>query len=90
MASYWLLTHAPVSIKQIELLFPVQGHTFLPCDRVFKTLEKKLRKIIYSPEEYYNVFSLQRTVEIVEFLFLFFIRIKNKMSYKYNSIDFYF
>ena len=23
MASYWLVTHAPISVKQIELLFPV-------------------------------------------------------------------
>ena len=44
MASYWLITHAPVSVKQIELLFSVRGHTFLPCDRVFGTPEKKLRK----------------------------------------------
>ena len=43
MASYWLITRAPV--KKIELLFPVRGHTFLPCDRVFGTLCHTAKKI---------------------------------------------
>ena len=44
MMSYWLITHA-VSIKQTELLFPVRGHIFLRCDRVFGTLEKEIEGI---------------------------------------------
>ena len=66
MASYWLITHAPISVKQIELLFPIRRHTFLSCDRVFGMLKKKLRKMerIYSPEEYYNIFSSQGTIKI--------------------------
>ncbi|GFR98555.1 4-diphosphocytidyl-2-C-methyl-D-erythritol kinase [Elysia marginata] len=33
-------------------------HTFLPCDRVFGVLEKKIRRIerIYSPDEHHNIF----------------------------------
>ena len=65
---FWLLRHAPILVKTIELLFPVRGHTFLPCERAFGILEKKLKKIeqIYSPEEYYNVYSTQGKVEIAE------------------------
>ena len=55
--------------NKLSLSFQFEGntfHTFLPYDRVFGTLEKKLRKMerINSPEEYYNVFSSQRTVKI--------------------------
>ena len=28
--SYWPITHAPASVKQIELLFLIRGYTFLP------------------------------------------------------------
>ena len=68
VAGIWLLRHAPILVKTIELLFPFRGHAFLPCDRVFGTLEKKLKKIeqIYSPEEYYNVYSTHGKVKISE------------------------
>ena len=29
----------------VELVFPVRGHSFLPCDRMFGNIEKELKKI---------------------------------------------
>lgn len=41
--SKWLLEHQ--NIKAIELVFPVTGHSFMPADRQFGIVEKKLRKM---------------------------------------------
>lgn len=43
MLSKWL-TEAPQNIKQIELVFPVVGHSYIPPDRVFAKIEKKVRR----------------------------------------------
>ena len=65
MAAFWLQKNAPAHVKLVELLFPVRGHTFLPCDRVFGNLEKKLRlqERIYSPDEYWQFFEEHGTVK---------------------------
>lgn len=43
----------------IELVFPVRGHSYLPCDRLFGRISKELRRMdtIYFPQEYHAVFS---------------------------------
>lgn len=64
MTMYWLHNHAPKHIKQVELLFPVVGHSFLPPDRVFGMNEKAIRKkeVIFTPSEYVNIFKEHATV----------------------------
>lgn len=40
--AFWL--HKSSNIKQIIMYFPVRGHSYLPADRIFGQLEKKLRR----------------------------------------------
>lgn len=59
MLSTWFLTLAPVHLDTLEMIFPIVGHSFLPADRVFANIEKKIKKkdVITSPDEYTNLFS---------------------------------
>lgn len=52
MISMWLDSHAPNHIKEVEIVYPVTGHSFIPPDRVFGNIEKVFRKseVILSPE----------------------------------------
>ena len=51
MISYWLHNKAPPHIQTVELDFPVTGHSFIPPDRVFGTIEKVINKeILLSPK----------------------------------------
>lgn len=45
--------------KAIRHFFPVRGHSFLPCDRDFGALKRRLRKTdrIYTPQQYGELFS---------------------------------
>ncbi|KAF2892406.1 hypothetical protein ILUMI_13761 [Ignelater luminosus] len=47
------------NIKEIEVIFPEGGHSYLPADRVFGRLERELRKQekIVLPEEYVNIYN---------------------------------
>lgn len=58
MIQSWLF-EAPDHIKMAELIFPVRGHSFLPCDRVFGRIEKELRTrdAILDPADYHEIFS---------------------------------
>lgn len=51
-------------ITNIEVIFPVRGHSFIPPDRVFGHIERDIRKkeIILEPEEYMNIISQYATV----------------------------
>ena len=62
MCSKWLLEHP--SIKSIELVFPVTGHSYLPADRVFGNREKLFRKMytIVEPKQYLDIISQQSTI----------------------------
>ncbi|XP_069354654.1 uncharacterized protein [Maniola hyperantus] len=62
MLSQWLLKN--VSVKRIEIIFPVTGHSFMPPDRVFGNIEKVLKKreVIIQPEEYCDIISSNATV----------------------------
>lgn len=64
MASKYLMDHAPDRIKMIEIVFPIVGHSFLPPDRVFAQIEKKIKKVesIPGPDCYENFFKEQATV----------------------------
>ena len=59
-----LLTQASTQINKICLYYPVPGHSYMPPDRVFGVIEKKLRKIetIIHPEQYLKIFSESGTV----------------------------
>lgn len=53
-----------VSIKKIELVFPVTGHSYMPADRVFGNIEKEIRKVevITEPSEYVTTISKYATI----------------------------
>lgn len=57
MLSKWLISSAPENVKAVQVIFPIVGHSFIPPDRVFAQIEKKLKKIeiIIKPEEYEDV-----------------------------------
>lgn len=59
MASSWMKRTAPNTLKTLELLFPVTGHSYIPPDRVFANIEKKIRRkdTIIRPEEYFQIFE---------------------------------
>jgi len=42
--------------KTVTHYFPIRGHSFLPCDRDFGCIKRRIRKIdrIYIPEEYFK------------------------------------
>lgn len=64
MCSKWLSERAPEHIQNIEVIFPVVGHSFLPADRVFGNIEKGIKKleVITQPETYLELFSKNGTV----------------------------
>ncbi|CAG4933924.1 unnamed protein product [Parnassius apollo] len=43
MVMKWLL-ETTTNIKQVEIIFPVTGHSFLPANRVFPLNERKIKK----------------------------------------------
>lgn len=64
MLCSWFRNNAPANIKEIQLVFPITGHSFLPPDRVFANIEKDIRKseVIVSPEEYVSKIARFATV----------------------------
>lgn len=64
MLGHWLSKNAPTNIQNINLIFPVVGHSFLPPDRVFGRIEKVVRKqdTIIHADEYAKIFSNFGTV----------------------------
>lgn len=55
----WLHKKTANNLKYIQLYFPVRGHSYLPPDRLFGRVEKKIRKYeeIVLPEEYQKIYS---------------------------------
>lgn len=49
----------------IVLQFPVRGHSFLPCDRLFSVIEREKRRVekVQSYTEWQNIISQRFTVE---------------------------
>lgn len=60
----WLLGNH--NIKSIEIVFPVTGHSYMPADRVFGVIEKKLKKldIIIHPDNIKEIIA--ETATLVE------------------------
>nr|CAH7714163.1 unnamed protein product [Callosobruchus chinensis] len=65
MCAKWLANDAPKHIQTINLIFPVTGHSFLPPDRVFGQIEKKLKKMdtLTDVNDYYKIFENFGTVK---------------------------
>lgn len=65
MLCSWFKNNAPANIEEIQLVFPMTGHSFLPPDRLFGNVEKDIRKseVIISPEEYVNKIGRFATVK---------------------------
>lgn len=64
MVAFWVLKKAPETVKRVEYIFPMVGHSFLPPDRVFGRIEKEVKKeaVIIDPEEYTKIFARHGTV----------------------------
>lgn len=52
---------SPVAVKEVKLIFPVVGQSYLSSDEVFGTIEKELckREVMIKPENYHIVFDRQ-------------------------------
>lgn len=63
MLMQWLyMTNS--AVQEIHVIFPIVGHSFLPPDRIFGRIEKRVRKkeVIIDPKEYRSIFSEYATV----------------------------
>ena len=62
--SLWRYLIRTGKFDEIIHIFPISGHTMLPCDRDFGQIEKVLRKHehIYTPEEYGKLIARARHV----------------------------
>lgn len=45
MIAYWFAIFAPLHIEEVMIVYPVTGHNFIPPDRVFGRIERKLKKM---------------------------------------------
>lgn len=65
--TYWLHKESPPPVRNIVLYFPVRGHSFLPADRVFGRVEKKLRKVeeVLDPAGYHGIYKEVAAVRIL-------------------------
>jgi hypothetical protein len=65
-------------IRKITHHYPVPGHSFLPCDRCFGIIEKKLRNIerVFVPDEYHvhisNASKQFKTIHVTQEMILDF------------------
>lgn len=59
MLCKFLIDSAFTSLKRIQLVFPVVGHSFIPSDRVFGHTEKDIRKhaSLLTDEDNMNIFK---------------------------------
>lgn len=64
MCSKWLMSNAPPQIKEINIIFPMVGHSFLPPDRVFAKIEKEIKtmSVISDPHSYVEIFKKHGSV----------------------------
>lgn len=63
----WFSNAAPTALQEIRVTFPVRGHSFLPADRAFGRLEKKLRvmEVILNEQEYLKIYEEVGTVKVL-------------------------
>lgn len=59
MLCVWFLNFAPQNVEKLEFIYPIVGHSFLPSDRVFARIEKRIKNydVIIDPVEYDTIFS---------------------------------
>lgn len=64
MVCLWFVI-APDNIKEVQLVFPMTGHSFIPPDRVFGNVEKEIKRceVIVSPQEYIDIIGNFATVK---------------------------
>lgn len=64
MVCSWFMS-APRNIQDVEIIFPVTGHSYIPPDRVFGHSEKEIKRheVVLLPEEYQEIFSHYATVK---------------------------
>lgn len=64
MLQYWLLKKAPPNVEKILIYFPIVGHSYIPPDRVFGTLEREFKQLstISNPQTYLDIFKKFTTV----------------------------
>lgn len=64
MAAYWLANESSPQIKEVMLLYPVTGHSFLPSDRCFGVHGNAIKKLetITKPQQYNDTVSSTTTV----------------------------
>lgn len=68
MLMHWFAQYAPPNIDEITLIFPVTGHSFIPPDRVFGWIEKKLKKkdVILNPNELLDIINESQIGEVID------------------------
>lgn len=57
MICYWFNCISPPNIEEVQVIFPVVGHSYIPPDRVFGNIEKTVRRTseILHPDDYINI-----------------------------------
>jgi len=60
--SLWLYLISTGKFTEIRHCFPISGHTMMPCDRDFGSIEQQLRKrqYVYTPKDYMDIVSQAR------------------------------
>ena len=60
----------PVRFKQIRHIFPIRGHSFLPCDCDFGLTEKRKCRVkrIYIPDHYIDIVEGARRRNPIEII----------------------
>lgn len=68
MCTKWLACDAPKTVMNVDIIYPVTGHSFLPSDRVFGLIERDLKnnKTIIYKEDYQAVFEKHGTLKLIE------------------------
>lgn len=63
MLQRWLL-QSPKNVEEVELIFPIRGHSFIPPDRLFGLCEKEFKKqeVIENPQGYINIIEKYATI----------------------------
>lgn len=63
------------NITELQIIFPVTGHSFIPPDRVFALTEKQIRRkeCIIEPQEYIDILELIQLFTKLELMFQFWI-----------------
>lgn len=85
----WLL-QVPPHITEVQLHFPVRGHSFLPADRAFGRVEKDLKReaVIANKEKYIEIYKQHGTIkELGKDWSIKNIKVLEKQYIKLNNIQ---